>query len=331
MNKQIFLLFVAFLSALHLEAQVKKYPLIEHFTNTRCGSCAANNPGFYAKTLPLINSSVHHISYHPSFPYASCQLYQSNTSENSGRAEIYGVNSTPTFILNGGPVQSLSSFSSATLNAELLKTSPLQLKVKEKDNGGSWTAKIELSTFGVVPAGKYRIVAALCEKKLNYSAPNGEKLHYDVFRKMLTAVKGNDIANMPAAGNQIEFSYNYTIDAGWDATQIYVLAWVINADTREVINSGSRFTAVSSAEDLAIPDDISVYPNPASQEIVIDLSRSESGALEYELLNPLAQVIQRGVIKSNRETVKLPDFSYPYFVLRLITEKGVVNKTVLRK
>lgn len=324
---------ILFLSnAVLIFAQAKKYPLIEHFTNTKCGSCAANNPGFYAKTLPLINKSVHHVSYHPAFPYPTCALYQSNTAENSGRAAFYGVGFTPSFVLNGGDVQSVAALATTALNAEIAKTSPLQIKVKEKENWGMGTVsvKVELTALGAMPTGNYKLVAALCERTLNYDAPNGEKVHFDVFRKMLTAINGNTVSDISTPGSQKEFSFEYSWDSKWNNQLIYVLAWVVNADTKEVINSGSKFNDTSSAVEFEDADDILIYPNPAGQDLTIDISEMSFSEAKYDLLNSLGQVIRSGQISNHTEHVLLNNLSDGFFLVRINTGKGIFTKCILR-
>ncbi|MBN4065825.1 T9SS type A sorting domain-containing protein, partial [Candidatus Amoebophilus asiaticus] len=84
---------------------------------------------------------------------------------------------------------------------------------------------------------------AIVEQEINYPAPpgsNGEKNFYNVFRKMLTNMAG-DTCNLAMQGDSVTFTYSYQMDTLWDSTRIYALAYVQNTDTKEIINSGTRF------------------------------------------------------------------------------------------
>ncbi|MFZ4544025.1 MAG: Omp28-related outer membrane protein [Saprospiraceae bacterium] len=317
--------------SLFAQAQVKNYPLIEHYTNTKCPSCAGNNPTFYTKTLPFINSSVHHISYHPSFPYPTCELYLANTSENNARAAFNGANYTPSYVLNGGSLQSVTTLTITSLNAEILKTSPIELKVKEISAGSNLTANIKLKTYGDVGSSKYKLMVALCEKTLAYNAPNGEKTHYDVFRKMLTSVNGNDIVAMPAVGNETEFNFNYELNSKWNAAQMYVLAWVVNADTKAVLNSGSKFTSLVSNDEVALADGVQVYPNPANQVLNIDLSDDKYMGSKYELIHPSGQVLREGKVEGTKFQISISDFEVPYFIVKINGPDGIFATKVAKQ
>ena len=70
-------------------AQVEQKVIIEHFTNTRCGTCANKNPAFY-ETLANY-PQVLHVAYHPSSPYANCAFNQQNKEDNDARTHFYNI------------------------------------------------------------------------------------------------------------------------------------------------------------------------------------------------------------------------------------------------
>ncbi|MCB0530326.1 MAG: hypothetical protein KDC65_17730, partial [Saprospiraceae bacterium] len=97
---KLLLLFLFAATALSAQSSAKQYVMIEHFTNTKCPTCASKNPAFYN----LINQypdDIHHISIHPPIPYNTCGLYLANTTENSARANFYGIFGTPSIAING--------------------------------------------------------------------------------------------------------------------------------------------------------------------------------------------------------------------------------------
>ena len=263
MQKLTFLLPALFATLLaNAQSPVKRYVTIEHFTNSRCSICASKNPAFY-NTIDDYPNDIHHISIHPSVPYNTCVFYLANTAENNALTAIYGISGTPRVALNGvlaAPSSQLLPL--ATLQAQLNQTSPLLVQVNET-TGNSRTATIRLRTQAAIPGGTYKLYAAIVEKTINQVTPNGEGVHHDVFRKMLTPMNGVDYT--PAAlGQEVTFSYNYDIANNWNASEIYVLAYVRNTATGETLNSGTRFDPIILSAAEAKPSSIQLTPNPTN-------------------------------------------------------------------
>ncbi len=253
------------------QSQPKQYVLIEHFTNSRCAICASRNPAFYA-LLQNYRSEIHHLAIHPPVPYSNCVFYQANPAHNSGRAAVYGINGTPRVALNGVLVPAGNPLlPAAVLEAALGKSSPIAIEVKEGGSAPTKTAEVTVRVFDNPPAGSYKLFVAVAESTVNYNAPNGEPKHYDVFRAMLTDIDGQDIA-LPAPGNSVSFSFSYTHTQpnGWTShfDSLYVLAFVQEANTKAVLNSGTRFDPVFSH--TATPPGARLahwWPNPATDQL----------------------------------------------------------------
>lgn len=248
--------------ALNAQQSVKRYVTLEHFTNSKCPICANKNPAFYT----LINqypNDIHHIAVHPPYPYNTCVFYQANTTENTARAALYSIQGTPQVAVNGvlAPLGS-TLLPAATLQAQLNQTSPLYVKVTET-GGSSRTVNIEARSVGNVPAGNYKLYVAVVEKQINYNAPNGETVHHDVFRKMLPDISGIDY--VPAAqGQSVNYTLNYSVNSNWNAAEVYVVAFIQNTMTKEVLNSGTKFDPVFTGTQNPETAQVLAIPNPAS-------------------------------------------------------------------
>ncbi len=283
------LLLFLLLAAATLQAQTsaKQYVLIEHFTNSKCSICASKNPAFYN----LINQypdDIHHISIHPSFPYNTCAFYLANTTENNARTSYYGVFGTPSIALNG-TLQPITTplLTTATLQEYLGNTSPLWLQVSESGPSNARVATVKAHSLSTIPAGSYKIYAAVVEKEVAAPPPpnNGEAVHHDVFRKMLPDINGSTYTPA-AAGELVEFNFNYTIAPGWNADEVYVIAWVQNTANKEILNSGTRFDppAVSSTNEAA-PQTIQIQPNPVSELATARIGDDEAKQVEVYAVN----------------------------------------------
>ncbi len=242
--------------------------LIEHFTNSRCAICASRNPAFY-DLINQYSKEIHHLAIHPSVPYNNCVFYQANPAHNNGRSGVYGISGTPRVALNGLLVPAGNPLlPQATLEAALGKSSPIAIEVKEGGNAPTKTAEVTVRVFGQVPSGNYKLFVAVAESTVNYNAPNGENKHYDVFRAMLTDINGQDI-NLPAPGGSASFNFSYTHvqPNGWTSNfdSLYVLAFIQEANTKAVLNSGTRFDPLFvSASEAEGVQAVRWSPNPAT-------------------------------------------------------------------
>ncbi|MCO6489254.1 MAG: Omp28-related outer membrane protein [Phaeodactylibacter sp.] len=287
MHRTFTFLLLSFLSLqLIAQQQAKKYILLEHFTNTRCPICASGNPSFY-NAIAGFEGDYHHIAYHPRVPYSSCIFYQANTEENSARAEYYNIFSTPRVFFNGTSGTSAGQVTASMLESRVGQTSPVAIQVTESGSS-SRQVQVEVFSRGIPPSGDIRLFVAVVEKEIQYNAPNGETLHHDVFRDMLTS-KDGDPVSLAAAGGSVTKTFNYTVQNNWNANQAYVLAFVQDYATKEVFNSGTPFDPLISPAQEARAGRMRLYPNPAQEEAVVEFPEPAAGMLTVR--SGLGQVV----------------------------------------
>jgi len=231
-----------------------KYVFLEHFTNTRCGNCASRNPAMF-NTIANYEGKVHHLAVHPSVPYSSCALYQANTEDNNARKDYLAVFATPRVFMNGVRTSGSQLITAAALDAAIDQKTSLGVQVTANSTAASLSGTVEVFTTGDAPSGNFRLMIVATEKLLAYNAPNGESEHHDVLRDSWEA---NGTAFTPAAKDgSVSIDFNIPMNADWKADEMYILAWVEDIDTKEVLNSGSQFdppvtTGTSSVNDLNV-------------------------------------------------------------------------------
>ena len=277
MQRAFTIIIISLLSiALSAQQQAKRYILLEHFTNTVCPICANANPGFY-NTIEGFEGDIHHIAYHPRVPYSSCVFYQANTEENSARADYYNILGTPRVYFNGSSGISAGQVSASMLQDRVGQLSPLAIQVRESGSSNR-QVEVEVYSLDAPPSGDLRLFVAVVEKEIQYNAPNGETLHHDVFRDMLTN-KDGDPFSPAAAGGSVTASFNFTVANDWNVNQAYVLAFVQDYATKEVFNSGTRFDPVINSTSEELAGTMRLYPNPALEEAVVEFSEAATGVL----------------------------------------------------
>lgn len=317
MHKLLSTIVATFLFVNVLSAQnVTKYVLTEHFTNTKCSVCASRNPAFFT-LIGQHESEVHHISYHPSVPYNTCLFYLENTTENNQRTSFYDIFGTPRVALNGTLVPLASQLlPTATLNAELGKTSPVYVQVQENAS----TVTVNVHTVGDKPTGSYQLFVAFAEKEINYNAPNGENLHHNVFRKMLTNINGDNIT-LAEKGQSVQFQFARPSDPDWNPAQMYALAWVQNTQDQSVLNSGTKFDPVVSGVDEIVDNNIQIVPNPATDHLTAAIDNDQPQSVE--LISIDGSVVKTNyTINSNQIGISTEALSPGIYLLRVRGEKS---------
>ncbi|MFN0275656.1 MAG: T9SS type A sorting domain-containing protein [Chitinophagales bacterium] len=233
------LLIVFDLTANTIFAQAKKYPLFEHFTQASCEPCADQNPIFHPVYLAN-ETNVHHIAYHTSWPGVD-PMYDFNPTESDVMVTYYGVLGVPDMYGDGVGYGSPVNITQDVVNDLTSESSPIRVLVTETTVGSTRNVHIEIQTVGTVPSGSFRLKAAVIEGLIDYSsAPgsNGETEFPNVFRESLTGT-GGVVITLASTGSSIEYDYSYPLDSEYDDDEIYVVAWVQNSTTKEILNSGA--------------------------------------------------------------------------------------------
>jgi hypothetical protein len=327
MNKLFKLgLIFLFTTPLSIEAQnVKKYVLLEHFTNTLCGICAGTNPELFKAINVENNKNIHHVSIHSNIPYSTCKFYVANKTEQDARATFYGLPGTPRVSVNGAALINAANITAASITAAAAETSPLSVIVTET-TGTNRTATIKLKTVGTLPTGTHKLSVAIVEKKVDYAGPNGETVHHNVFRKWLS----NADVTLGALNAEVTSTLTYTLDPSWNANQIYVLALVQNNTSKAVLNSGTRFDATSATDEPSVDAHVSVSPNPTKEKVFFSFDKITPQYLTVS--NAVGQLVER-VNGLNSTGYELNMSSYPsgiYFI-KLKSTEGVALKKVVKE
>jgi len=307
----------------------KKYVLLEHFTNTRCSTCASRNPAFF-NLVQENEGNVHHIAVHPPYPYTQCAFYQHNTNDNLSRTEFYEVFGTPrVYVWGSRNSESGKLMSQERLNTFLDQTSPIAVVVNEETEGNTRNVTVDIQTYENLEANDLKLFVSIVEKEVDYNAPNGEKEHFNVFRKSLPDYDGSSFS--PAAiGESKSFNFSYELDSEWDASQVYAVAYVQNVATKEIINSGTRFDEVATdIEESILNQILLLYPNPANDFINIESTNPQLNIQGVSIYNNSGALLQ----SFDGNPSKIDVRTYPtgiYFVKLESSEETIYRKVVVQ-
>jgi hypothetical protein len=235
-------------SSIFLPGAPKKV-LLEEFTSATSPSCGANNI-FLDTFVNNHFSDICAIKYHLGFPPPGIDsLYIRDTAMVERRREYYFANSTPLSIIDGRLRIQLPYYNDSNLvtpfDYSRLFGSPVLINVTNVHTApDTIQSTIDVNFFSAVQSNKLFLRIAAVERRVDFAQPigaSGEKIFYDVCRKMLP-----DSIGYPISGNAGASQYvvKYHVDSLWQDTSMYTIAFIQNDLDRTVINSGKSLSAI---------------------------------------------------------------------------------------
>lgn len=272
MKMKKFLGAILLLTSTTMFAQVSKKIVMEHYTNTLCGNCSSQNPRIISNLNN--NSEVLHLAIHPSRPYPACILNKHNKSEQDQRTMDYGIfGSTPRLVIQGEVVNRNANYGSSEIfTSHKEQMSPASLSVKQQKVGKNIKLEITITTEAEHSLGKLTLFAALAEDTIFYNAPNGEKEHYNVFRK--TIFDETPEFDLPSkVGEFVVLTASTDAHADWDFDRIMSIIMVQEKDNKKVVQSEATSADQNDVIPVGISDKpnvstFSVFPNPVSNGLL---------------------------------------------------------------
>ncbi|MEO7175458.1 MAG: hypothetical protein ABIV51_06340, partial [Saprospiraceae bacterium] len=137
---------------------------------------------------------------------------------------------------------------------------------------------------------------------------------------------GTDISLQSAGFNQI-LNFNYSIPAAWVESQMYVIAFVQNQDTKEILNSGSKLIQTSATKNQYwVAGNVSIANNPLHNFLNLRFDGSQPIAGSFQVLNTGGQQVYAAPLSLVTGINRLMDTSLlanGIYFLQLISPAGV--------
>jgi len=277
--KKVIVYFLIFVPLISL-SQVPKKVVVEHFTNTVCSACAANNPDLY--NILNQHPEVMHIAFYPSSPYSTCLFNQQNSSENDARTNHYGIyGATPRIVIQGQEQSLNVDFADATiLTNHLAQPTPISIKMSQIKYGtDSIKVEIVMKAESNNSLGNGILLSGVAEDTVFYSSPNGETEHYDVFRKSTESINGVSISIPSYIGDSIVYSKTINSDSHWEMDHIFSFA-LLQTNNNELIQAeylkadGSQ--SPSSSIVFNSSKETQFFPNPSTGIVTVIVENSQT-------------------------------------------------------
>ncbi len=334
-------------SQLQAQEAQQEFVLLEVFTNTYCPTCIFDMPDFDAEILvPFEDVDIYHVRYHVSWPIADDVFFLHNVAESEERVGYYGISGTPSLVVQG----ELQGYQDGMITAEQLADftggeSDLLLDLSEYElDAGGRQVNLTVGNAGDAGSGNLRLRLIVVEKAITYEPPYDGMLetHFDVFRQTLSAWGWSGLPfSAPLPGVETTFTFEYDLDAAWSEDQIYVLAFVQNESTGEILNVASSWGNLSpEPEEPEEPVDPPVGLDEL-EETAVSMNLTALGdqlqlafhsekakqGVAFELYDAQGRLLKQELIQTTQANINTQDLAAGMYIARLqVGDEVLVQK-----
>ncbi len=350
-----------------LSGAANKHAIVEEFTGINCVNCPAGhtemetilaaNPGLvHAIAWPPTNSSYTTPSnggadFRRSFADA---LYTSTyCSPGNGSRFMPSAFVNRKLGTDGNILQSRNVWSSMA-TAALSEAANLNVAVKSEYNTTTKMLTVDVQAYYINTVNNANnVYVLLTQDDLTSSYQSGSSatvsnpyIYKHTFREAISAGQWGDPITGPKTQGSL-FSKQYIFDANTaidpiDMEKAHIVVMVVDAGTSnyEVLNvisasanggAASTGSAPTAVNDLMQDAQISIYPNPSTGDVNIDLGNLQQ--VDVSLSNMVGQVIYTNALRNNT-SLKIDAANFPsagiYFVTLSNESSSVTKKVVIQ-
>ncbi len=287
-------------------AAVQRMPLYETFTSSTCGPCVAGNTNMDG----LFNANPNKwvcVKYQMSWPGNGDPYY---TAEGGTRRNFYGINSVPRQEIDGGYDGNSSSVTQTDFNTAYAKPAFMEISSDLILGGHMVTVNYTITPKIDFPANAKLYIAIIESKTLQNTGSNGETEFHWVMKKMLPNGSGNTIGPLTAGTavtNSVVYSFNgnyrlpnnahdpinHSIEHSVENfNNLLAVVWVQNPITKEIYQSAFSTFTVGMNEQTRNTIIKNIYPNPATNQVNIDLDIPNNENVNISILNNIGQEVK---------------------------------------
>ncbi len=268
-----------------VSAQHQRIVLIEDFSSVTCVNCpqAAAIVTQVAKENP---NRIVTIQWHLDIPGRNDPFYHQNKPHNDARASYYGgFSGLPQVFVDGVLTAGTNQAAvRSDVNSQLNESSPVTLTLTHTGEGGEYAVGVTANASEGLGNG-YRLyvvaVESLVERPESYFAQSqpyiGETEFHDLFRTFVSPSDGVELTLNP---NQPKtFNYTYTVGEvmDWDPSKMYIVAWVQDEFSNEVVQAGfsprsGPVATVTEPTPMSGYSLSTLFPNPTTNNVRIDFT-----------------------------------------------------------
>lgn len=228
--------------------EADKVVLLEDFANVSCVPCVVSNQiiesllyGSYAGKIAVVKFPI----YWPT-PYDP--FYLANKSICDERISYYNIQNAPTIVVDGllEPNPQDSNEVKVKIEQRLNKEAQFGITVDKSFQDSSLIVNINVMAVGLggINLDDLVLKTIVIENDIEFEeAPgaNGEKVFYNVLRTVLPVNEGYSFSGKSALQQPIVLNWETDLLSGWNPSNLHVVAFIQNVQTKEVLQTGSDY------------------------------------------------------------------------------------------
>jgi len=209
------------------------------------------------------------------------------------------------------------------------ETSPVSIDIWHLNDAETGTSgNVTITVEEESDLGELELFVALVEDTVFYDAPNGENMHFNVFRKNLYT-EGNTFVLPQNVGDSFQESIVSDIYSDeWATERLSILAIVQRVDTKEVIQAKlSNEFAVAGTNDLPILQNVNISPNPVQNQLNISLESNAETVLN--LIDLTGRTISTSTFQ-NETQINTSELAKGIYFVELKNEEGRLTQKIVK-
>lgn len=265
-------------------------PLFEVFTSSTCSPCAASNPILDA----LLDANANKftcVKYQMDFPGTGDPYVN---ADGITRQTYYGVTGIPDIRLDGTQDISAGSFGQTEFDAEYLKPAFMNINATYSVSNKTVTVNASLNALTDISGTNKMFIAVVEDPTVGNASTNGETEFHYVEQKMLPNGNGNTLSAIQNGVTQnVTASYTFPDTAKVENfANLLVAVWVQNVNTK-LVHQSTFATSTTGRQELEASAGgiVSVYPNPADNQISLAYQLHEDKQVNISVVNMLGETV----------------------------------------
>ena len=231
---------IMMLFSLNANAQNQRVLLLESFTNTGCGPCAAYNPAMDA-LIANNADKIAAIKYHVNWPSSADPMYLHNTAENGARTSYYNVTGVPQVVIDGTRFSgNPNQVTQGIIDQLYAIESPMELLLTYEVNEAENTIAVHvMGRASIDIESELKLHVGVIEREIHFGSapgPHGERDFYSVMKKLLPNSNGQNLGTLKA-NDYFAYSFKWELANIYNMDQLDAIAWVQSSSTKEVLQA----------------------------------------------------------------------------------------------
>ncbi|HNW88452.1 MAG TPA: choice-of-anchor J domain-containing protein [Bacteroidales bacterium] len=300
-------------------------PVFEEFTSSTCSPCASFNSSTFTPFITSYGTQFSYIKYQMNWPAATGwpngDPYY--TTEGGTRRVYYEVSGVPDLYVDGRASGMTSATMLSELNADMAKGTFFVISgFTPYYTGTTVTVPITITPY---VTGTFKLHVVVIEKTTTGNvASNGETSFKHVMMDMLTGGTGLDINLTNGSNYTNTFTQNLSGSHVEEMSDLQVVVMIQENTSKVIYQSAESDIALYTGIDETSDGTISIYPNPAYENITI----SNAGNSDLMLYDIFGKVVMSENHISNNHLLNVSELAKGTYIMKIINGDNIITRKI---